>query len=132
VDTPDTLDGTGPVAERTLKNADPDIYHCAYEALLAALPLADEHRENLRRRGLPDAEIDRRAYRSLRNVDRGRAAKAVYQQLGDIVFSVPGFVNGEYGVTLLGESTGLLVPVRDIQGRIQAVKIRREKDPKYV
>jgi hypothetical protein len=106
--------------------------HRAYESLLSQLALSGEHRLDLRRRGLSDAEIERRGYRSLRNVDRGRAAKAVHHELGDAVLAVPGFVRGEFGVTLHGESTGLLVPVRDAQGLIQAIKLRRAAEPKYV
>jgi hypothetical protein len=116
----------------TPEKADADLCHRAYESLLAQLPLSEDHRLALRRRGLSDAEIDRRGYRSLRNVERGRAAKAVHEQLGDAVLGVPGFVRGEYGVTLQGEATGLLVPVRDARGRIQALKIRRATEPKYV
>jgi hypothetical protein len=104
----------------------------AYKILLENLRLEDDHRRDLRRRGLPDAEIDRRGYRSIRNTDRGRAAPAVHQRLGDAVLAVPGFVRGAHGVTLHGASTGLLVPVRDLSGRIQALKIRRATDPKYV
>jgi hypothetical protein len=112
--------------------ADPGLTHRAYELLLAHLPLEDGHRQDLRRRGLTDAEVDRRGYRSLRNVVRGRAAGAVHQQLGDAVLGVPGFVRAQFGVGLHGESTGLLVPVRDVHGRIQALKLRRAGEPKYV
>jgi hypothetical protein len=112
--------------------ADVGITHRAYEVLLASLPLDDDHRQNLRRRGLSDAEIDFRVYRSLRNTRRGHAAKAVHERLGDAVLGVPGFVRGQFGVTLHGESTGLLVPVRDVNGHVVALKIRREREPKYV
>jgi hypothetical protein len=114
------------------KKADPDLSHRAYEQLLKQLPLTEDDRQGLRRRGLSDAEIDRRGYGSLRNVDRGRAARAVYQALGDAVLAVPGFAQGDYGVTLHGTATGLLVPVRDLQGRVVALKVRRATEPKYV
>jgi hypothetical protein len=122
----------GRVVPARPEKADADLCHRAYELLLQELPLADEHRENLRQRGLTDVEIDQRGYRSLRNLDRGRAAKAVHQQLGDAVFGVPGFVPGTFGVTLHGEATGLLVPVRDLAGRLGALKVRRATDPKYL
>jgi hypothetical protein len=121
-----------PVERTPPQTADGDCCHRAYAALLQQLPLSEDHRQDLRRRGLPDAEIDRRGYGTLRNVDRGCAARAVHQLLGDAVLGVPGFVRGTYGVTLQGEATGLLIPVRDLQGRIQAIKIRRASDPKYV
>jgi hypothetical protein len=109
-----------------------DTLHRAYEALLGQLPLEEEHRANLHGRGFTDDEIERRGYRTLRHTYRGKAAQAVQGLIGDDVFKVPGFVAGEFGVTLHGTSTGLLVPVRDLRGRIQALKIRRPTDPKYV
>jgi hypothetical protein len=121
-----------PVERPPPQTADGDCCHRVYAALLQQLPLSEEHRQDLGRRGLPDAEIDRRGYGSLRNVDRGRAARVVHQQLGDAVLGVSGFVQGEFGITLQGEATGLLVPVRDVQGRVQAIKIRRASDPKYL
>jgi hypothetical protein len=123
-----------PVDQAPPQKADGDCCHRVYAALLQQLPLSEDHRQDLRRRGLPDVEIDRRGYGSLRNVDRGRAARVVRQLLGDAVLGVPGFVQGEFGTTLQGEATGLLVPVRDLQGRIQAIKIRRAAaaEPKYL
>lgn len=114
------------------ERAAPDLVHRAYDALLAALSLSPRHRDDLRRRGLTDAAVDLRGYRTLRNDARGVAAKAVHQQIGDAVRGVPGFVVGEYGVTLHGTATGLLVPVRDLRGQIVALKIRRAAEPKYV
>jgi len=114
--------------------AQPDADGCdlAYRLLLQQLPLGDEHRADLHRRGLTDAEIARRGYGSLRNIDRGRAAKAVHQALGNEVLAVPGFGEGDFGVTLQGEATGIVVPVRDLQGRIVALKVRRAAEPKYL
>jgi hypothetical protein len=104
----------------------------AYGLLLKQLPLADEHREDLRRRGLTDAEIEYRGYRSIRNVNRGSAARAVYDQIGERLIEVPGFVTGAFGMTIHGDATGLIIPVRDLQGRIQAIKIRGSGEPKYL
>jgi hypothetical protein len=105
----------------------------AYVLLLDALPLNETDREGLRRRGLPDGEIGHRGYRTLRNVDRGGAARKVVDQLGDDAFLVPGFVNGRHGPTIDGTATGLLVPVRGLTGQIQALKVRRvSEEPKYL
>jgi hypothetical protein len=60
----------GPKAPR----AAPDLLHRAYSALLAGLQLSKAHREALQGRGLSDAEIDPRGYRSL--PVRGRASLA--------------------------------------------------------
>jgi hypothetical protein len=128
----DPVGGPNPPAATRPGPADGDITDRSYRLLLAELALSDVHRDDRRRRGLSDAEIDARGYRSLRNVDRGRAARAVVEAVGGAALTVPGFVTGEYGPTLAGESTGLLVPVRDLAGRVAAVKIRRAGEPKYV
>jgi hypothetical protein len=109
-----------------------DLRDRAYRALLGQLPFSEDHRKNLCSRGLPDPEIERRGYGSLRNVDRGRAAKAVREEFGDAVLAIPGFVQGPHGVTLHGNATGIVIPVRDANGRVRALKIRREGEPKYV
>ncbi|MBL8793688.1 MAG: hypothetical protein JNM56_07280 [Planctomycetia bacterium] len=112
--------------------ANADLCDRAYFLLLKQLPLADEHVAALRRRGLSDVEIEKEQYRTLRNTDRGRAAKAVHQELGDAVFTVPGFVEGDFGITLQGDATGIVVPVRDLEGHIVALKVRRAAEPKYL
>jgi hypothetical protein len=109
-----------------------DLVRTAYGFLLRELQLEPDHRQQLRQRGLSDEAIDRNEYRTLRNVDRGRAAKAVHHQLGDGVLNVPGFNKSMFGITLMGTATGLLIPMRDVKGQIQALKIRRSTDPKYV
>jgi hypothetical protein len=114
------------------EKADADLCDKAYRLLLSELPLEDEHRQDLRRRGLSDGEIDLRLYRSLRNTGRGRAALAVHQQLGNSLLRVPGFVPGPFGITMHGHNTGLLIQVLDLRGLIVALKIRRAVDPKYV
>ncbi|MEQ8667534.1 MAG: hypothetical protein RIC12_00080 [Pirellulales bacterium] len=109
-----------------------EVSHVAYTRLLDELALSESHLGQLRQRGLSEDAIQSGQYRSLRNVDRGSVAKRVHAELGAGVLTVPGFSENEYGVTLAGTSTGLLIPVRDLVGRIQAIKIRRATDPKYV
>ncbi len=112
--------------------SDGELVHTAYESLLASLRLSECHQGELNRRGMSKEHIQLGQYRTLRNIDRGQVARHVFKKLGGDVLSVPGFVDGEFGVTLAGISTGLLIPVRDVACRIQAVKIRRSSDPKYV
>src|SRR5262249_28605929 len=54
-----------PVPGPTRERADADTLHAVYANLLECLTLSTDHREALRRRGLPDDEIDRRGYRTL-------------------------------------------------------------------
>jgi hypothetical protein len=110
--------------------ADPDLLNRAYSALLARLPLSQAHREALRGRGLSDAEIDCRGYRTLTIRGRARLAGELREQLGDALLSVPGFhvKPGEGGrpyVTVAG-AAGLLLPVRDAGGRVVALLVRRD------
>jgi hypothetical protein len=116
----------GPEAPR----ADADLRHRAYSALLARLTLSKPHAEALRRRGLNDAEIDRRGYRTLPVQGRGRLALDLREEFGEALLSVPGFVRkqGEGGrpyVSIAG-AAGVLVPVRDTAGRVAALLVRRD------
>ena len=112
--------------------ADLDLCHRAYTLLLGHLALGDEHHKDLLRRGLSDPEIIRREYRTLQNADRDTPAAAVFKELGEDMEHVPGFIRQDKSVTLAGKLPGLLIPVRAIGGRIQALKIRTEYDPKYI
>jgi hypothetical protein len=109
-----------------------DLLHRAYSALLARLPLSQAHREALRGRGLSDAEIDRRGYRTLPVRGRARLAAELRDQMGDALLTVPGFIlkPGEGGrpyVTTAG-AAGLLVPVRDVAGLVVALLVRRDEE----
>jgi hypothetical protein len=111
--------------------------HRIYSALLAALPLTAAHRTGLGRRGLPEAEIDRRRYASLPVRGRARIAQELLDRFGDALLSVPGFyvkqTDSRPYVTIAG-AAGLLVPVRDMNGRVVAIKVRRDdagNGPRY-
>src|SRR6516164_9771720 len=65
--------------------ADPDTLHAVYLALLARLSLSAAHRANLQRRGLPDAEIDTRGYRTLPMQGRAQLAGELRERFGDRV-----------------------------------------------
>jgi hypothetical protein len=118
---------SGPAPER----ADPDTLHVVYSDLLARLTLTLSHRENLRRRGLTDADIDRRGYRTLPVQGRHRIAADLRERFGAKVLSVPGIITkqGDRGsyLTIAG-AAGLLVPVRDVAGRVVALMVRRDDD----
>jgi hypothetical protein len=107
-------------------------------ALLGALPLSAAHREALRCRGLNCAEIDGRGYGTLPIPGRARVAVELRQRFGDAVVRVPGIVtrerDGRRYLTIAG-AAGLLIPVRDVTGRIVALIVRRDGDsggPRYV
>jgi hypothetical protein len=111
--------------------ADADTLHAVYSALLARLLLSAQHRADLRRRGLADVEIDRRGYSTLPKQGRAPLARVLRERFGNsVLLRVPGFITrerdgGRY-LTLAG-AVGLLIPVRDVAGRIVALKIRRDE-----
>ncbi len=96
-----------------------------YRRLLALLPLSQDHRDNLRQRGLSDADVDADGYRTLPANGRGGVVKKLAVELGQDFAAVPGFVMGERGPRIAAPA-GLLVPVRDLAGRIVAVKLRAD------
>ncbi|MHB1524617.1 MAG: DUF3854 domain-containing protein [Candidatus Dormibacteria bacterium] len=110
--------------------ADADTLHAIYGALLGGLALSAAHCDNLRKRGLPDSEIERRLYRSLPVQGRAAKARQLAERFGaETLLSVPGFIvkdkDGRKYLTIAG-AAGMLVPVRDTADRIVALKVRRD------
>jgi hypothetical protein len=105
----------------------------AYQVVLRNLRLDPSDRAGLRSRGLDDAAIDAGGYRTLPIEGRARLAKAVLEEVGeDSARAVPGIVwrtaDDGHGWWSLGGSPGLLIPVRDIDDQVVALKVRR-RDP---
>lgn len=117
----------------------------AYVALLGALALDAAHRDALRGRGLPDGEIARRLYRTLPPPGPPWHREDVARELArwftvDLLAGVPGFVRRTSKRTdrpflTIAGAPGLLIPVRDLDGRIIALKVRRDEadgGPRYL
>ncbi|MEW6571460.1 MAG: phage/plasmid primase, P4 family [Nitrospirota bacterium] len=118
--------------------ADSNALHKVYSALLNELHLEPSHKDNILNRGLSDEVIQQGQYRSLPQRARSKIARKLVERFGEEIAYIPGFIqkeggNGRYW-TLAGCS-GLLIPVRDAQHRIIALKIRADEDkddfPKY-
>jgi len=140
------LDGGAPQQRQAVEVPTPLRPACAdtgmldrvYRALLDALPLAPSHRQALQQRGLANAEILRRRYRTFPLQGRAALAKHLIGQLGvDICAQVPGFYikvrDGRRWWSLAG-APGLLIPVRNLDGHIVALKVRADvpgNGPKY-
>lgn len=127
------------ISQPVLAPADPDTLDKVYRALLQELTLSAVHRENLRKRGLSDEEIDLRGYKTLVGPGRSKLAKTMVSKFGvDVCKKIPGLFikQGERKPywTLAG-SAGIVVPLRDVRGRIVALKVRADnpggKSPKY-
>jgi P4 family phage/plasmid primase-like protien len=114
--------------------AEPATLDLVYKVLLARLRLSDTHRQALADRGLKADPIEM-GYRTL--PDRGRAAvvyELVRAGLEKHLPGVPGFYVGERKgrrYWTVGGPQGLLIPVRDLEGQIVALLVRRDKvEPK--
>ena len=105
---------------------DVDTRDATYSALLKKLSLAPDHRENLLLRGLKDDEIDALGYKTTPVLGYASIA-AQLQAEGLYLSGVPGFYRREDGTwTFIHEKRGILIPVRDVGGKIQGLQIRRD------
>lgn len=121
-----------------IERAEPAALAQVYRVLLATLLLSSTHWQALHQRGLADVVIFRRQYRTLPLTGRAALAKRIVEQVGaEVCAQVPGFYIAERDRqrwwSLAGVS-GLLIPVRDPEGRIVALKVRADDPgdgPKY-
>ena len=115
----------------TIERANVETLHAVYSAFLNQLKLIDSHRDNLRCRGLSEEQIEYRGYRSHPGQQRARIARIMQEQFGEVLHQVPGFIQkkGNDGCYLtLAGTAGILIPCRDSQGRVIALKIRRDAE----
>ena len=105
---------------------DVDTRDATYTALLAKLSLAPDHRDNLLQRGLTGEEIEQLGYKTTPVLGYVSIA-AQLQAEGFYLSGVPGFYRREDDVwTFNHEKRGILIPVRDVDGKIQGLQIRRD------
>lgn len=100
--------------------------HATYSALLGKLTLAKDHKENLIGRGLTETDIIRLGYKTTPIIGMTSLAKQL-QSDGLYLAGVPGFyrtANGDW--SFINEKRGILIPVRDIDGQIQGLQVRRD------
>jgi len=123
--------------QASLKTLDPHTLNRVYDSLFKKLNLSPEHRENLLKRGLTDEEIVKRNYKTLSLPGRSKLGKYLISRFDvETCSSVPGiYLKSEDNKSWwsIAGSPGILIPVRDIKGRIVACKIRRDdgRDPRY-
>ena len=100
--------------------------HETYSALLELLTLAPDHRANLLSRGLTEREIEEFQYRTTPVLGLSAIAREL-QNKGCYLAGVPGFFRtDDDNWTLASEARGILVPVRNCDGNIQGLQIRRD------
>jgi len=104
---------------------DIDVRDATYRALLSRLTLSTDHRMNLLSRGLTADIIDQKMYKTTPVA----GTKAIAKQLlsdGHYLAGIPGFYrnNEDKQWTFIQNQRGILIPVRDLQGRIQGLQVR--------
>lgn len=98
-----------------------------YSELLSLLSLSKDHRKNLVERGFTDQEIDKLGYKTAPVVGLAAITNKL-QEKGCTVEGVPGFYRTKEGKwTFVHEWRGILVPMKNPQGLIQGLQIRRDK-----
>ncbi|MGB9867934.1 MAG: DUF3854 domain-containing protein [Bacillota bacterium] len=107
----------------------------AYEELLRQLGLCAEHMAHLTSpvRGLSEAEVGARGYRTLPATGRTAVAERVGCRVS--LRGVPGFYVVPSGKWCLAGPPGILVPVRNFEGKVWGVQVRRDAagdGPRYV
>lgn len=116
----------------TALTAGPDRLDAVYRVLLRVLSLSEKHLKHLLTvRGFSEERVRQNGYRTLPHGERLRIAERVAARLDPA--GVPGFYrSGDTWV--LGGCPGLLIPVKDFEGRVVGCQIRTfEPDlPKYV
>ena len=121
-----------PTAAGHATTLDADVLHRAHCAVLGRLGLDDADHAALVRRGLTHEDIERNGYRTLPERRRAELARALVDALGEpTALRVPGVwtkeEEGRSWLSLAG-APGLLIPCRDLEGRVVAMKVRR-RDP---
>lgn len=100
-----------------------------YRALLELLPLSRVHYDNLIDRGLTQQTIWQNGYRTLGYGKELRSELAARLAARFDLCGIPGFFYSENAWRLCAFS-GMLVPVRAVDGRIQGIQIRRDQAAK--
>ncbi len=116
-----------PVPSCGLPRAEGAVLHRVYTRLLDCLTLMAGHRRQLRERGMSDDFINRAGYRSLTGPGRGDLLRRLSADFpAETLMGVPGIWTDGERLRLAG-SPGLLIPVRDVAGNVQALCIRPDE-----
>lgn len=128
---------TPPPLVDTVDIVDLETRHQTYSMLFAGLILTPTHKKELLRRGLTEEQIEKNGYRSTPAFGFTQTADRLLKQ-GCTLKGVPGFFQtktGEWTMNFNAKCSGILIPVKSIDGRIQGAQIRMDhpfEDAKYI
>ncbi len=113
--------------------------HQVYTKYLGELGLENGHLGHLIKRGLTSEHINKARYATKKSNNSNHTSSALgalVNEFGDKLKGIPGFFKDENtGHRSHSGATGLLIPVRDLNGKISSLIIRKDdgkKGPKYM
>jgi len=125
-----TAKGTSTAAAETAQaeRAGMETIHETYSVLLSMLTLNSAHREHLRTvRGLTDEQIAGFGFKSTPSSRMCRTLTERKVKQGCVIKGVPGFYINDYGkwmVKFYNRTSGIIIPIREIDGLIHGLQIR--------
>ncbi len=110
-----------------LNKASDEVLDKTYRALLDTLSLSDKHRNELKRRGMSDADIDSGLFRSAPQNGESSIAAALEAQ-GYVVDGVPGFYRSKGGEAKISipRDNGFFIPYTNKDNLINYLQIRKD------
>jgi len=121
-----------------VETADADTLHAVYTALLALCPLSEAHRVLLTGpgHGLDAYQVGRYGTLPVDSTARREIVNSLITTHGTAtLLHVPGFILNESGRIALAPLAGILMPRRDLQGRLTGCMVRSDKpdaDARYL
>ena len=109
--------------------ADADVINRTYQEMLSLLTLNDKHQEDLKKRGLTKEQIEIQRYRSVPLFGIKNMVQKLLES-GQTVKGVPGFYedqDGKWTVNFTSKNSGILIPIRSMEGKIQGFQIRLDQ-----
>lgn len=109
--------------------ADADVIDRTYQEMLSLLTLNDKHQEDLKKRGLTKEQIEIQRYRSVPLFGIKNMVQKLLES-GQTVKGVPGFYedqDGKWTVNFTSKNSGILIPIRSMEGKIQGFQIRLDQ-----
>ena len=120
-----------------IPKADSETRHQTYSMLLSQLILSKDHQKNLMERGLDAEQIVKYGYKSTPAFGFHKIVSAIMAR-ECVLEGVPGFYtkkNNTYGINFNKHASGILIPIRSMDRRIEGFQIRLDRpieDKKYI
>ena len=120
-----------------IPKADSETRHQTYSMLLSQLILSKDHQKNLMKRGLDAEQIVKYGYKSTPAFGFHKIVSAIMAR-ECVLEGVPGFYtkkNNTYGINFNKHASGILIPIRSMDRRIEGFQIRLDRpieDKKYI